>query len=645
MEIAASLLTITVVLSAIFGYALQINCLVKWPIESSLLFVCSALICLLYFSGLLGCLHIAALTLLGVGVLLFLVGVFYQLRSGTIAQRISPGVLFFVLSIIGFWLLTRSEYYSNFVPGDSFSHWGRVSKIIAGNDRLIISTDAVWLQDYPPGMALFDYLFFQFSGFSERLAMFSRGVFIFAAFSQLFSVTSKAFNRYAFFGVSIFIYSLIYFFHTGLHTLSVDLTVGVVFGIVLFGYLADRQNGRQASVIRLAPLVMLLPLIKLIGVLFSFVIISVVVCDILVGSVSGRKKSKLIFAALLLITLCILTYVSWNVHIKNMGIRKTFNTEISVGEIAKAFNPASATERQKTTIDNFTRRVFFPYLESQYKPYYWLAVCLSFLWLIWHMGKDDKFWMRFVPFVVLLGGYCAYLAVLLVLYMFSFGAYEGVRLASYERYVNTYLVGVLIVLFGVSLSQYYKKKRKKMVTIAFITICLLVMHPGLNKALTDVKYAIRGQQDRDIETVAKYWKVIESHTAPTSKIYFIWQNSDGGEMQTFSYGIIPRKNNQGCWSVGEPYYDGDVWTCKMTSSEFAKALMDYDYLFIAHADKKFEDNFLLPLGSGGVQNGSLFQVLKETGYLKIRKIPVAPKPIVEQISKTGVKILEGDRTA
>lgn len=612
---------IAVVLLAILGYGLLINRFVKWPLESTLLFVCTGLIWLLYFSGLLGCLQIAAQALLGIGVLLFLTGVFTQLRSGAIAQSISPGILFFALSTIGLWLLTRSEYYSNFVFVDDFSHWGGESRIIANNNRLIIASDAIMGQDYPPGMALFDYLFFQFSRFNESIAMFSHGVFIIAACAQLFSVIPKAVNRYAFFAVSIFIYSLIYFFGPGFHTLSVDLIVGVVFGVALSGYLADRQNGRLASVIRLAPLVMVLPLIKPIGILFSFVITGVVICDLLLATISGREKIKLIFAVLLMCILCIFTYASWGGYVKNERLQKTFNTELSLGEVAKAFTPGSASERQKITIDNFTRRVFLPHPESKInRPYYWSAICLAFVWLLWYMGKDYKSWVRFAPLAVLFGGFCAYLIVLLVLYMFAFGAYEGPRLASFDRYVNTYFVGVLIVLFGVTLAQYFKEKRNRVATISLVTICLLVMLPNLKAAFFDLSHVVGGQQDRDVEKVAKYWEVIASKTTPESRIYFVWQRGDGTENLIFSYGIMPRKNNQGCWSVGEPYNDGDVWTCRMTSSEFEQALMDYDYLLVAHADKKFEERFLSLFGSEGVQDGSLFQVLKETGHLRLRKI-------------------------
>ena len=147
-----------------------------------------------------------------------------------------------------------------------FSHWGRVSKIIASNDRLIIPTDPLWFPTYPPGIALFDYFFFQFSDFSESDAMFTHGFFIFTALALVFSVVPKNINKYLFIFISLFIYTLIYFFGLGLHTLSADLILGVVFGVALFGYLLDRQNQRMSAMLRLLPLLLLLVIIKQIGI-------------------------------------------------------------------------------------------------------------------------------------------------------------------------------------------------------------------------------------------------------------------------------------------------------------------------------------------------------------------------------------------
>ena len=58
----------------------------------------------------------------------------------------------------------------------------------------------------------------------------------------------------------------------------------------------------------------------------------------------------------------------------------------------------------------------------------------------------------------------------------------------------------------------------------------------------------------------------------------------------------------------------------MTTSEFEQALKDYDYLLVAHADKKFADEFSPLFGSERVQDGELFKVVKETGHLNLRKI-------------------------
>jgi len=78
----------------------------------------------------------------------------------------------------------------------------------------------------------------------------------------------------------------------------------------------------------------------------------------------------------------------------------------------------------------------------------------------------------------------------------------------------------------------------------------------------------------------------------------------------------------GCSSVGDlyPHPDGDdVWTCRMTPSELGQKFMDYDYLLIARADKKFKDRFLPQFGSDNVKDGNLFQILKKLAMLNLIK--------------------------
>jgi hypothetical protein len=96
--------------------------------------------------------------------------------------------------------------------------------------------------------------------------------------------------------------------------------------------------------------------------------------------------------------------------------------------------------------------------------------------------------------------------------------------------------------------------------------------------------------------------------------------SNGTENRIFNYGIVPRKGNRSCWSIGQPYDDGDVWTCPVTSKGFEQILVDYDYLFVAHSDDKFADQFAPLFGSGGVQDGGMFHILNENGLVRLQKI-------------------------
>jgi hypothetical protein len=618
-----------VLVTGILGYALFINRLARWPLESSFLFVNSGIICVLLFSGLLESLKPVSQVLLWTGVVLFLLLVLSQWRAGLIRDQISPGVAFFLLSVVGLWMLTGSAYYSSFVSVDDFSHWGRVSKIIASSDRLINAGDAVWFKDYPPGMALFNYLPFQVEAYSERLAMFSQGVFILAALSHLFVVVPRPAGRYIFIGLSGFLYTLLYVHGLGLHTLAVDLALGVIFGASLFGYFTDRQCGMTAAIIRLIPVVMVLPLIKQIGVFFSLVIVTVVVCDIALAELDRANNVKFLGMAALLGFSCMFSYVVWNQHVKNMGVAPTFSTHFTISEVAHAVFSDSASERHKVTVANFAHRLATPLLNGFKKinmQQYLLLLSGAFLLFLWRANAVDQAALlkRVAPIVVLFACFVPYLAILLALYLFSFSAYEGPRLASFDRYANTYLVGLLLVLFGMSLSRYLSDVRSKAATISFLIISLLAVIPSVRGVVLDTSHVIRAalgeQNPSTVENISRYRGVIERYTPPSSRIYFLWQHSAGMELQILSYEAIPRKFNAGCWSIGEPYDDGDVWTCRMTPIDLEKTLTNYDFVFVGHADANL-GAILEPIaGFESPLSGSLFTVVNENDHLVVRKV-------------------------
>jgi len=93
------------------------------------------------------------------------------------------------------------------------------------------------------------------------------------------------------------------------------------------------------------------------------------------------------------------------------------------------------------------------------------------------------------------------------------------------------------------------------------------------------------------------------------------QGSNGTEYTIFNYGVLPRRSNQNCWSVGEKYFDGDVWTCNKDTNDFSNSLKNYDYLFIAYVDKQFNDIYS-SLFLNVLHNGALYKISKNEMNLK-----------------------------
>ncbi|WP_018294841.1 hypothetical protein [Mariprofundus ferrooxydans] len=596
--------------SSLLGYGLLLNRFFKWPLESTFLLVGSSIILLLYFAGLSDSLELSAQVLMGLGIALFVVLMVTVIKEKKIVSLASPGAIFFLVGVLLLWGAVNSDYYSYFTEWDDFAGWARTSKVIYFNNGLVQASDPVWSMDYPPGTSLFHYYVFQASGFSAPSTFFAQGVLILAACSQLLVVLPRG-RWIALVLCSLFYCFMIYYFGPGFHTLSVDLLLGLIFGAGVSAYwLSDRSFH---AVIRVIPLVLVLPVIKMMGMAFASIIIAIIVFDQIRILVLEKKGGRSFFLALLMIPLLFLMHASWQHHFDGLGVNSTFNPDISVEKVINSFNPGLATERQKTTIRNFVERVTTS--KSIELPLL-LFLMASILLIYWERGCSRGRGTG-IHLFFLLAGLVSYLLLLLISYMFFFGEYEGIRLASFSRYLGTYIVGMTVILFSMLTYQYLNKERGRYIVLGFLLLfSLLSIKPGVGaiKQLSAVE--ARGV-DGIVRHVSSYASTVTEKVPENKKVFFIWQNSNGYQMQMFSYGIIPRITNRGCWSVGEKYYDGDVWTCPMDTKGFSSYISGYDYLFVAHADKFFWNRFALLFKQQDTGDGHLYKIVKTENKLSL----------------------------
>lgn len=650
--------------ATLLGYAITLNRAFNRPTELFLLPSASAIILILYVSGLAGLLRPMAIALLTFGVLLFILSVFLLYKAGDVKNQFTPGLSVFLLLAIIFYLLTCSEYYHGFVFWDDFSHWARVSKVISFNHRLVEIDDPVWFKDYPPGSALFHYLSYQVSGYSDQITFYAQIVLMLAGMAGITGAIDRR-KAYIIAPALFFFYMLMHTFHAGLHTMSVDLLTGLLFGVTMSVYIL---YGRTAgTVLIIAPCILVLPMIKSPGLLFASLIILFLFLDQLIY-ICKKQKDMMAMAIIILLLIPGLLMVqgSWKDRVQEKGFGVTLKTAVSKGDIIDSFVPSRATDRQKTTIENYKNALFRVYRGGPGPTGmpWWVINLLIATAIIIRWSKNDKNYLTIkLCTLVCFGGLAIYLFGLLVMYMFSWGGYEGIRLASFTRYMKLYVLALAIIGFALLLFVHSRKEENfqnlKQFTFGFVPIMLAVSsfsayfgdvsgsrmvdiigsifvvvlfilymrHLLFEKDYKKARQAIVvlsmapvifGIFNSDpamgssiVTEVRDQAGKVNKHTPDDSKIFFIWQDSNGYQMQIFSYEIIPRSNNQGCWSVGSKYRPEDVWTCEMGVDEFRRRLNKYDYLYVGKADNRFWLQYGDMFESGDVGSSqSLFEIPK-----------------------------------
>jgi hypothetical protein len=572
----------------------------------------TSIILLLYFSALGSQLELVSHILIWVGIFLsvVLMGVLiYRKELGTLC---TPGAIFFLVGSLLLYIVVNSDYYSHIVSFDDFSHWARLSKVIFLNHGLVQAADPVWYKDYPPGIALFHYYVGQFSGFSASAIFFASNLLILAACSQFLTMLPK-YRWLTLIYCSLFLFFSIYYFGTGFHTLMVDLIISLLFSAGIIGYWwSERGTG---DIIRILPIVLVLPIIKSIGLIFSCILIAVVIFDQL--WLRGNKKGSFyaIFLASLLIPLLLLTYLSWQQYFDSLGVAKTFHSTISVEQVINAFNPSLSSDRQQLTIKNYIETITSP--ETIVR----ISLFLIAMLVICRCEKQRvKRGSITILMVVLSTSLVGYLFFLLITYMFFFGEYEGVRLASFSRYAGTYYVSLNFILFSMLVNQYLKitqEKHRSNLLGFLLVFSIATTLPSVYSAAKDVGKIFLYKYPDKMASLDKYSSLLSEQLSPSKKIFFVWQNSTGYEMQAFSYGVIPHHTNNWCWSVGEKYYPEDVWTCEMDIAAFTTSISEYDYLFVAHADPIFWKRYSLLFNAENTGDGFLYKVLKDDDTLRL----------------------------
>lgn len=537
------------------------------------------------------------------------------------------------------------NYHRWFISWDEFSHWGIVVKHMYSLDALgSIYGSRLLFPDYFPGISLFEYFFTRASSTFVEYPVYIASNFLFFSMAVTFikkiDVKSVLFTMAFIFGPLIVgTASSAAFFSN----ILVDIIMGCIFGFSVIVYLRYWHDVKDVfAVILLSTSLAILTISKDIGIVLALLVVAVCALDMLlykrkeVSRVFVKKMNFKTLKQLALLMLPLITiFISWllyKLNLKLSGVQSSWQG-VNLSDLLTG----NLKDYQVDVIKNFWRNFFSV---SEYPiplSFFWSMVVLLgvlVLWSIFIKNRSVAKRMLTVGISLFMGAFL-YGLLIMSLYVLIFSEYEAVRLASYERYMGTYLTGFIIFVVGTFLyetrylSIFYKRHRSTSTLMFFFGAVLLGFlisrATGEGRLLYDVAHA-RQEVTATVNIRAPY--EVAKQWAPclndqNDKLNIIATNTKGNERNILLYTLYPIKAQtyyRFDFTVGEkPYETGDIWTL-ITSPEGWRGYIESNYtlIYVYRYDETFKNSYGRYFDN--LKNDQLYRVEKTSNKLELQTI-------------------------
>lgn len=495
----------------------------------------------------------------------------------------TPGFLGLLIFMVISFVWCKGRMLSE---GDEFSHWGRVTlNMYLWNQLGNCEGSTVIFPGYPPAVALWQYFFVCLKEkFSEPYLYGANNVL---AFVMLVSVYKRVEWRQWAKGVFLFIVILVFpliFYNNFWSCIYIDGLLGIWLIYILYIHFSEKED-TFFKVLQISLAMGTYPLAKASGSGLAFMALLIIAVDMLVCNGKRNEWSGKI-KILLIYTSCILAgKQSWSWYLKLSDTQSAWNTSsVTLKSIADMLK-GKGLEWQYVTVENFNE-AFFQGREGL-NVFHWILIIVFFAIFLYIL----KIWnckQLFCYSGILVVCIILYALSLLILYCFTFTEVEAVILASYRRYMCSILLGMFGFIIFKLASENTGASGKVML---LIVLCLMVPSDSIKlytTNLNDIKEQARAKRN-GYEHIMEFsdfmdWK--------EDKIWLIDQGSSGSCIGGYCATPVVFGPDWG-WSLGEPLYEGDVWTVNYSVEEWEDRLGSegYTYVYINHQDEQFVENY------------------------------------------------------
>ena len=580
-------------------------------VEETLPYTFICIVLFLYIMGLIRLLKLGTYLIILLSILSYSYIIYSLIKKRnkkvTLLKLITPANIFFVSIFVVLCIYHNGRLLTGW---DDFTHWGDVVKVMHSiNDFSTSSKSLSAFQSYLPGMSIFQYFFETLlHNFNEGYLFISSQIFAFSLFLPFMkNITWKKVLNFII-SVIITLLSFLVFYITYYKSIYIDCFLALIFAFNLGSIYLFKNNYNKENIIKLSLSLSMLVLTKDIGLFLAFICIFIIFTITLVNHIKNKQIIKKEYTPIFIFLLVIFsTYFSWKLNIRLSGATANWTNELDINfiidSLLKRGNSYGVTVRNNYVNTFLNYSILRGFLSLNCTS---TIIMFSLIFAVISNGKSSEKYSNNTLYLTSVICFYIYIFLLLILYLWKFDEYEAVNLASWQRYVGTYLQALLFLLIFII----FDKNNKNHLIMVLIIIAL-----GINP------FKISEVLKKDIgETIYKREPYIlaekqinEKLNGTKASIYFISQADSGYDYWAFKFTCrdhISYINTGMTWSIGEKYGEGDIWTKNINSTEWMNELSEkYDYVYIYNADNKFINEFG-KLFESNIENNKLYKIDK-----------------------------------
>lgn len=539
--------------------------------------------------------------------------------------------LYFTSGMVVFLVIYIAVYIYDlnrgFMLWDELSHWGMMVKEMVRLDKFysVDESNLMVHKDYPPIMQLFELFWIKLCGGGMQEPLVARALHTFELSLFVPFIAEKVAEKRNFWksilvGLAsiaiVMLVMLVFDGHGIIGAVYVDYVMAILVVFLLMTVLACKKiTWFEIFTISLGGSFLLL--LKQMGL----PLYSMVICFLL-GIVWLRKDQKIkkylvsvgVKRIVLYTVLLVIPFILWVVWGRMVsGSAQQFElSDLSVSEFVKILM-GKGEAWQTFTVQKYINALGQSSISTSFIQMSFLQSVVLFVGLMCIVKflfrkTIEKKEIVFATVIVLVGA-VGYAVAMLMLYVLSFGSLEGPKLASYERYMGTYAIIMMLFVVMILIWQATLKKRNNLIYGAMI-IAFLVNTPSMYRSVYPNIFRKEGPHSKYAEEA----RLISDVVKPDESVYLITRKKGvSGEYHFFvQYYGNPIRFNWRNWeheSEREWPVDEDTDTNKYYTEVALPDIVKFDYLLVAETEKDFEKKYCNKLKICPLEVGNIYKVI------------------------------------